>query len=127
MSVSVTMPQLGESVTEGTVTRWLKQVGDTVTADEPLLEISTDKVDTEIPAPVSGVLLAISAQEDEVVVVGGELAVIGAANESAAPAPTPVVEAPAAATVAPRLLLPLLPHRHLAMLSKFCYHSWAKV
>jgi 2-oxoglutarate dehydrogenase E2 component (dihydrolipoamide succinyltransferase) len=57
MSVSVTMPQLGESVTEGTITRWLKNVGDTVVADEPLLEISTDKVDTEIPAPASGVLL----------------------------------------------------------------------
>ena len=62
MSVSVTMPQLGESVTEGTVTRWLKQVGDTVAADEPLLEVSTDKVDTEIPAPASGVLLAITAR-----------------------------------------------------------------
>ena len=60
MSVSVTMPALGESVTEGTVTRWLKAVGDTVTADEPLLEVSTDKVDTEIPAPASGVLLSIS-------------------------------------------------------------------
>ena len=56
MSVSVTMPQLGESVTEGTVTRWLKQVGDTITADEPLLEVSTDKVDTEIPSPVAGVV-----------------------------------------------------------------------
>ena len=83
MSVSVTMPQLGESVTEGTVTRWLKQVGDTVTADEPLLEISTDKVDTEIPAPVSGVLLEIRVLEDGVVQVGAELAVIGAATEAA--------------------------------------------
>ena len=106
MSVSVTMPQLGESVTEGTVTRWLKQVGDTITADEPLLEISTDKVDTEIPAPASGVLLEIRALEDEVVQVGGELAVIGAADESAAPVapaapatPQPVVEAPAAPVV----------------------------
>ena len=72
MSVSVTMPQLGESVTEGTVTRWLKQVGDTVTADEPLLEISTDKVDTEIPAPASGVLLEIRALEDAVVQVGAD-------------------------------------------------------
>ncbi len=110
MSVSVTMPQLGESVTEGTVTRWLKQVGDTVTADEPLLEISTDKVDTEIPAPASGVLLEIRALEDAVVQVGAELAVIGAANESAAPAapqapaaPEPVaavVETPAAVEAA---------------------------
>ena len=70
MSVTVTMPQLGESVTEGTVTRWLKAVGDTVVADEPLLEISTDKVDTEIPAPASGVLVSIAAQEDDVVAVG---------------------------------------------------------
>ncbi len=77
MSVSVTMPALGESVTEGTVTRWLKSVGDTVTADEPLLEVSTDKVDTEIPAPASGVLLAIHVGEDETVAVGAELAVIG--------------------------------------------------
>jgi pyruvate dehydrogenase E2 component (dihydrolipoamide acetyltransferase) len=122
MSVSVTMPQLGESVTEGTVTRWLKQVGDTVTADEPLLEISTDKVDTEIPAPVSGVLLEIRVLEDGVVQVGAELAVIGAANEAApaapaqpdapvvaaipepvvapVPAPAPVVAAPVAAPAA---------------------------
>ena len=66
MSVTVTMPALGESVTEGTVTRWLKQVGDTVAADEPLLEVSTDKVDTEIPAPASGVLLSIAVGEDQI-------------------------------------------------------------
>ena len=66
MSVSVTMPALGESVTEGTVTRWLKAVGDVITADEPLLEVSTDKVDTEIPAPASGVLLEILVPEDGV-------------------------------------------------------------
>ena len=77
MSVSVTMPALGESVTEGTVTRWLKAEGDQVTADEPLLEVSTDKVDTEIPAPASGVLQKIVVQEDETVEVGTELAVIG--------------------------------------------------
>ena len=93
------MPQLGESVTEGTVTRWLKQVGDTITADEPLLEVSTDKVDTEIPSPVSGVLLEIVAGEDAVVLVGGALAVIGDADGSAAapvvePVAAPVVEAP---------------------------------
>ena len=70
MATSVTMPQLGESVTEGTVTRWLKEVGDEVTADEPLLEVSTDKVDTEIPAPASGVLTEIKAGEDDVVEVG---------------------------------------------------------
>ena len=84
MSTSVTLPALGESVTEGTVTRWLKQVGDAVEADEPLLEVSTDKVDTEIPSPVSGVLLEIKAAEDETVEVGGELAVIGDADEAPA-------------------------------------------
>ncbi|HET9871662.1 MAG TPA: 2-oxoglutarate dehydrogenase, E2 component, dihydrolipoamide succinyltransferase [Propionibacteriaceae bacterium] len=83
MSTSVTLPALGESVTEGTVTRWLKQVGDTVEADEPLLEVSTDKVDTEIPSPAAGVLLEIKAQEDETVEVGAELALIGDPSESA--------------------------------------------
>ena len=77
MATSVTLPALGESVTEGTVTRWLKKVGDTVAVDEPLLEISTDKVDTEIPSPVAGMLLEIKAAEDETVEVGAELAVIG--------------------------------------------------
>jgi pyruvate dehydrogenase E2 component (dihydrolipoamide acetyltransferase) len=76
MSVSVSMPQLGESVTEGTVTRWLKHEGDHVSADEPLLEVSTDKVDTEIPSPVSGILRGITVNEDETVAVGAELAVI---------------------------------------------------
>ena len=76
MSVSVSMPQLGESVTEGTVTRWLKREGDRVEADEPLLEVSTDKVDTEIPSPVSGILRGITVAEDETVAVGAELAVI---------------------------------------------------
>ncbi|MGY1813108.1 2-oxoglutarate dehydrogenase, E2 component, dihydrolipoamide succinyltransferase [Blastococcus sp. SYSU D00820] len=96
----VTMPALGESVTEGTVTRWLKAVGDEVTADEPLLEVSTDKVDTEIPAPVSGTLLSISVNEDETVEVGAQLAVIGsgsAGGGSAAPAPAaPAAEQQAA-------------------------------
>ena len=82
MSFSVQMPALGESVTEGTVTRWLKQEGDRVEVDEPLLEVSTDKVDTEIPSPVSGVLLEIKAAEDETIEVGGELAVIGDADEA---------------------------------------------
>ncbi|MCW2534024.1 MAG: 2-oxoglutarate dehydrogenase component, partial [Blastococcus sp.] len=85
---------LGESVTEGTVTRWLKAVGDQVTADEPLLEVSTDKVDTEIPAPVSGTLLSISVNEDETVDVGAELAVIGTGGSAPAAAPA----APAATT-----------------------------
>ena len=82
MAISVQMPALGESVTEGTVTRWLKQEGDTVEQDEPLLEVSTDKVDTEIPSPAAGVLKKIVAQEDDTVEVGGELAVIGDAGES---------------------------------------------
>ena len=81
----MTMPALGESVTEGTVTRWLKAVGDEVTADEPLLEVSTDKVDTEIPAPVSGTLLSITVNEDETVDVGAELAVIGSRRRRARP------------------------------------------
>ncbi len=83
MSTSVTLPALGESVTEGTVTRWLKQIGDSVEADEPLLEVSTDKVDTEIPSPAAGVLLEINAQEDETVEVGAVLGVIGDESESA--------------------------------------------
>src|SRR5690349_24712026 len=89
MPVSVTMPRLGESVTEGTVTRWLKKEGDSVQADEPLLEVSTDKVDTEIPAPASGVLSAIKVGEDETVEVGVELAVIdegGGKSGDSAPA-----------------------------------------
>ena len=88
MSVSVTMPRLGESVTEGTVTRWLKHEGDHVEADEPLLEVSTDKVDTEVPSPASGVLTSIKVQEDETVDIGVELAVIGdaAGEDSSAPA-----------------------------------------
>ena len=77
MSDRVTMPALGESVTEGTVTRWLKNIGDSVEVDEPLLEVSTDKVDTEIPSPVAGTLQEILAQEDETVPVGADLAVIG--------------------------------------------------
>src|SRR5215472_7512138 len=99
MSVSVSMPQLGESVTEGTVTRWLKREGDHVSADEPLLEVSTDKVDTEIPSPVSGILRGISVAEDETVAVGAELAIIdedGAApaQQEAAPAYQPQGEQP---------------------------------
>jgi pyruvate dehydrogenase E2 component (dihydrolipoamide acetyltransferase) len=102
MSVSVVMPQLGESVTEGTVTRWLKQVGDTVTADEPLLEVSTDKVDTEIPSPASGVILEILAAEDSTIAVGGVLAIIGESNEAGTAAPAAAPSAPVeAAIVAP--------------------------
>src|SRR6185295_14420431 len=90
-TTSVTMPELGESVTEGTVTRWLKKVGDSVEVDEPLLEVSTDKVDTEIPSPVAGTLVSITAEEDDTVEVGGELAKIGDADaaEEAEPEPEP--------------------------------------
>ncbi|MFE3205428.1 2-oxoglutarate dehydrogenase, E2 component, dihydrolipoamide succinyltransferase [Embleya sp. NPDC059237] len=93
----VLLPALGESVQEGTITRWLKQEGDTVEADEPLLEVSTDKVDTEIPSPVGGVLLKIKVAEDETVEVGAELAVIGAPGAAPAAAPAPAAAAPAPA------------------------------
>jgi len=89
---SVTLPAMGESVTEGTVTRWLKQVGDAVAVDEPLLEVSTDKVDTEVPSPVAGTVLKISVQEDETVEVGGELAVIGDADAASESEPQPEPE-----------------------------------
>ena len=89
------MPELGESVTEGTVTRWLKQVGDSVEVDEPLLEVSTDKVDTEIPSPVAGTLLSITADEDETVEVGAELAVIGDPEQSGGDGSGDTAEAPA--------------------------------
>ncbi len=117
MSESVVLPALGESVTEGTVTRWLKQVGDTVEVDEPLLEVSTDKVDTEVPSPIAGVIEEILVQEDETAEVGAVLARIGdgtgaqssdspdesASTESAPPAAEeqPVESAPAAAPAAP--------------------------
>ncbi|QJW36522.1 2-oxoglutarate dehydrogenase, E2 component, dihydrolipoamide succinyltransferase [Cellulosimicrobium protaetiae] len=96
MSENVQMPALGESVTEGTVTRWLKSVGDTVAVDEPLLEVSTDKVDTEIPSPVAGTLEQILVQEDETVEVGANLAVIGDGSGGGGSAPAPAeAEAPA--------------------------------
>ena len=120
MSESVKMPALGESVTEGTVSSWLKAVGDTVEADEPLLEVATDKVDTEVPSPASGVLLEIRVPEDETVEVGTVLAIIGDPSEAGsapapaapapeaapeppapAPAPTPAAEAPAPTAPAP--------------------------
>ena len=104
MTFSVTMPALGESVSEGTVTRWLKAEGDHVNVDEPLLEVSTDKVDTEIPSPVSGTLQKIVVQVDQTVPVGAELAIIadGAATSAPTPAPAaPVVETPAPVAAAP--------------------------
>lgn len=94
MTFSITMPALGESVTEGTVTRWLKKEGDQIAVDEPLLEVSTDKVDTEIPSPVAGILQKIVVQVDSTVAVGAELAVIDESSSPAkAAAPAPVVAA----------------------------------
>ncbi len=108
----ITMPALGESVSEGTVTRWLKNVGDSVAVDEALLEVSTDKVDTEIPSPVAGTLLAIDVAVDTTVPVGARLGLIGSANGAAA-APAPVVPAPVVAAppapVAPVVAAPVAP------------------
>src|SRR5688572_22096402 len=105
MATEVNLPALGESVTEGTVTRWLKSVGDEVAVDEPLLEVSTDKVDTEIPSPVAGTLLEITAAEDETIDVGAQLAVIGEAaaggRQAAAPTPAPAPAPAPAPTPAP--------------------------
>ncbi|MHC9996271.1 2-oxoglutarate dehydrogenase, E2 component, dihydrolipoamide succinyltransferase [Corynebacterium diphtheriae] len=92
MAHSVVMPELGESVTEGTITQWLKSVGDTVTADEPLLEVSTDKVDTEVPSPVSGVLLEIKFEEDDTVDVGDVIAIIGEEGDAPAAKEEPAKE-----------------------------------
>jgi pyruvate dehydrogenase E2 component (dihydrolipoamide acetyltransferase) len=88
----VTLPQLGETVTEGTITRWFKKVGETISADEPLFEVSTDKVDTEVPSPVSGTVTEIRVQEGDTVPVGAVIAVVG---EAAAAAPAPAAPAPA--------------------------------
>ncbi len=117
----VTLPQLGETVTEGTITRWFKKVGDAVAADEPLFEVSTDKVDTEVPSPVAGVLIEIRVPEGETVPVGAVIAVVGAAGAAPAPsaptpapapapspAPAPVVATPAPA-VAPAPVSPAAP------------------
>ena len=99
----ITLPQLGETVTEGTITKWFKKVGDTVAADEPLFEVSTDKVDTEVPSPISGTLTEIRVAEGDTVPVGTVIAVVGVAG--AAPAPTP---APAAAVISNKLLSPVV-------------------
>ena len=94
----ITLPQLGETVTEGTITKWFKKVGDTVAADEPLFEVSTDKVDTEVPSPISGTLTEIRVAEGDTVPVGTVIAVVGVAGAALAPAPAPVVAAPVVAT-----------------------------
>ena len=119
MATAVTMPALGESVTEGTVTTWLKSVGDTVAVDEAIVEVSTDKVDSEVPSPVAGVLLEILVEEDETVEVGTQIALIGDPSEAAAPAQAPAetpaqapaepVQAPAAPVGAPAPAAPATP------------------
>ena len=109
MTFSVTMPALGESVTEGTVTRWLKNEGEMVNVDEPLLEVSTDKVDTEIPSPVSGVLQKIVVGVDATVPVGAELAVIAQDGAAPAPAAAPVQSAPEPVQVAAPVAAPTPP------------------
>jgi pyruvate dehydrogenase E2 component (dihydrolipoamide acetyltransferase) len=108
----VVMPALGESVTEGTVTRWLKKVGESVVVDEPLLEVSTDKVDTEIPSPASGVLISIDVAVDSTVAVGTKLASIGATGSAPVAAPsavTPVSATPKAVPTPPQTPPPLIP------------------
>ncbi|MEN9955907.1 MAG: hypothetical protein RLY34_714 [Actinomycetota bacterium] len=107
MSEQVVLPALGESVTEGTVTRWLKKVGDNVAVDEPLVEVSTDKVDTEIPSPVAGVIEQILVQEDETVQVGAVLVVIGSGSGAPAPTAAPVAEAPAPVSVSAPVAAPV--------------------
>ena len=99
----ITLPQLGETVTEGTITRWFKKVGDTIAADEPLFEVSTDKVDTEVPSPIAGVLTEIRVAEGETVAVGTVIAVVGGAG--AAPAPAPVATPAPAPVAAPAPVL----------------------
>src|SRR5690349_5767439 len=99
MATDVVMPQMGESIAEGTVVKWLKKPGDKVDRDEPLLEISTDKVDAEIPSPAAGTLSEILAQEGQTVSVNSVIARIAVEGEAAAPAPTPKA-APAPAPAA---------------------------
>ena len=100
MSVEVVMPQMGESITEGTVSKWLKAVGDKIEKDEAILEISTDKVDAEVPSPAGGTLMEIRHQEGETVEVGTILAMIGAEGEQPAAVPAPKTEEPAQAQAA---------------------------
>ena len=101
MRVDVAMPQMGESIAEGTITRWIKAVGDTVERDEPIFEISTDKVDAEIPSPAAGVLVEIRNQEGETVPINEIVAVIETDASAADSAPAPAAEAPAPAPEAP--------------------------
>src|SRR3954464_5781085 len=106
MATDVVMPQMGESIAEGTVSRWIKKVGDKVERDEPLLEISTDKVDAEIPSPAAGTLTEILAQEGQTVAVNSVVARINAEGEAAAPSKPAAAPAPAAAAEAPKAAAP---------------------
>src|SRR5438128_2638504 len=101
MPTEVVMPQMGESITEGTITKWLKKLGDTVQRDEPIFEISTDKVDAEIPSPVAGTLTEIKVGEGKTVTINTVVAVIGGAAGKAAPAPAAATPAPAVSAPAP--------------------------
>ena len=105
----VTLPQLGETVTEGTITRWFKKVGDSVSADEPLFEVSTDKVDTEVPSPITGTVTEIRVQEGDTVPVGAVIAVVGEAAGAGAPAPAPAEAEPVAEPAAEASAAPALP------------------
>ena len=105
----VTLPQLGETVTEGTITRWFKKVGDSVSADEPLFEVSTDKVDTEVPSPITGTVTEIRVQEGDTVPVGAVIAVVGEAAGAGAPAPAPAEAEPVAEPAAEAPAAPALP------------------
>src|SRR3989304_8810343 len=109
MSLTVTMPQLGETVTEGTILRWAKKAGDTIREDETLLEISTDKVDTEGPSPIAGTILQILVAEGATVSVGTPLVIIGQAGEGGVPPAAPAVSVPAAAIAAPMAPPPAAP------------------
>src|SRR2546426_10055628 len=102
MATDVVMPQMGESIAEGTIVRWIKKVGDTVDRDEPLFEISTDKVDAEIPSPAAGVVSEIRVQEGETVPINSVVAVIGGAVDAAKTEPATTSPAPAAKAVEPQ-------------------------
>src|SRR5438477_6269256 len=102
----VVMPQMGESIAEGTIVRWIKKVGDTVERDEPLFEISTDKVDAEIPSPAAGVVTEIRAKEGETVPINTVVAVIGAASAARETRPAPAAQSPAAAAPAAAVAAP---------------------
>src|SRR6187549_958867 len=113
MPTPVVMPQMGESIAEGTIVRWIKKVGDPIDKDEPLFEISTDKVDAEIPSPGAGVLLGIKVREGETVPVNSVVAVIGASGEkpaASAPAAAPSTPAPPAPAPAPAAVQPVAAH-----------------